>query len=151
MDSDTETERKAKEDRDPFSMNDYALKTEMGTLLISQNKAEALKQYLEAAKNGSVAANYNIGDIYEKCADDPHLAYTGEYNLSDKSIVLDSDKKENPNLNVEGILRKRFSEKAKSYYMKAGDSYPPTLYRLGILAEKEYKLKEAFKYYYEKA
>lgn len=147
MDSDTETEKKAQK-KEPFSMNDLALKTEMGTLLIHQNKASALKMYKDAAQNGSVAANYNIGDIYEKCADDPLLSGKGEYDLSNEDcIVSDKDKRENPNLNKEAILKKKLTDKAKEYYMKAGDSYAPALYRLGVLAEKEDKPNEAFKYY----
>lgn len=147
MDSDTETERKANEG-DPFSMNDLAMKTEMGTFLIQQNKALALEIYKCAAENGSVAACYNIGDIYEKCAEDPHLSRKEEYNLDNEDcIVSDKDKRENPSLSKEDILRKKFTDKARFYYMKAGDSYAPALYRLGVLAEKEDKRNEAFEYY----
>lgn len=135
MESDTST-LKGYKANEPCLSNDFALKTEIGAATVQENKAGCVKIYEDAIRAGSKAAYYNLGDIYEKCADDMHLLSEEEYGIKIPSNI--------PNIEYKEYLM----EQAQKYYLKA-ENYPPALYRLGVMCEKKYALDKAIEYYLE--
>ena len=117
-------------------MNEYALKNEMGTQQTLENPAEAVRYYMEASEKELPAACYNLGDIYEKCSDDPVLA--AEYKIHIPHSISDEEK------------TGYFTDIAMKYYKKAGD-YAPALYRIGVISENSMDLTVAFSYYLKAA
>lgn len=157
MDSDTETQRKAKKG-DPSAINDLALKSEIGTFIIPEDKAGSFRKYLEAARKGSIAAYCNIADVFEKCSDDPHLSVEGEYYIDACYDSFGQTDEPSGTAEEETQYHKmRYLKAAKDNYRKAielslkknGMKYAPALYKLGIIAEKENRPMEAFELYKE--
>ncbi len=130
-DIDLESEKRIQEEANAGNIvmkNELALREEMGTIAIAEDPAKARKDFEEITAN-LPAACYNVGDIYDKCYNDPAL-------LSKYEITIPINRERD-----EFLLAQ-----AKDYYTAAGD-YAPALYRLGVMKERDGDLDGAFELY----
>ncbi len=139
-----EEERKVEELRrrakngEPDAMNELGVLYESGTSeVLTQNLSRARMLYEKAWKAGSVAAGYNLGDVFERAAQD--LTLVKDYGLSaNQKDPVDE-------------VRQKLMDQAMDYYEATAEKdYAPALYKLGNLKEEERMMPEAFSYY-EKA
>lgn len=117
------------------AMNELGILYESGSLdVLPQNLRRARELYGQAWEAGVVAAGYNLGDVYERAAQD--LTLVGDYGL-------EASRKDSVN-----EVRQKLMSRAVSYYQAAaGREYAPALYKLGNLKEEERMMPEAFSYY----
>lgn len=120
------------------AMNELGILYESGTSeVLTQNLRNARELYEKAWASGDVAAGYNLGDVYERSAQD--LTLVKDYGLEVK--------RKDPHEEV----RQKLMDQAVFYYEAAAEKeYAPALYKLGNLKEEERMMPEAFAYY-EKA
>ena len=142
-----EEDLRKKAESDPIAMNELGLMYECGDLVNDdgQGLREAYNYYLKAASSevGCPAAEYNLGDIYEKWINNIDLleqygieSYINS-NIGAREIVVDLKKK--------ALECYKKSSEMRTDEMKQG--YLPALYKLGNLCENDGNYKEAFAYY----
>ncbi len=118
--------------------NELGILLERGSVTLVQNLKKARIYYEEAKAGGCLAAEYNLGDIYETCSRD--LTMVNEYGL----VLGEYDSCEDLKL----ILR----QKADACYAHAARmGYAPALYKMGNRREEERQLQEAYSYYEQAA
>lgn len=128
-----ELHRRAKEGSGE-ARNELGMIYETGNLSVIRNERMALQFYEEAYQAGSLAAGYNLGDVYEKCAE--NLTLLPDYGIQIKEDGTPEEMKEN-------LLRRAYE-----YYEETADkNYAPALYKMGNLMEQKKKFAEAFSYY----
>lgn len=130
--------RKVK-NNDSEAMNELALEYESGNSYIPTNTKEAFRLFNEAAELGNLAAIYNIGDIYERCAMNFTL-------IKDYGINYD------PSLTTTSEIKNYFFEESLNYYKKAAElNYAPALFKVGNIYEERKDIQKALDYYKEAA
>lgn len=120
------------------AMNELGVLYESGTSeVLTQNLRNARELYERAWASGDVAAGYNLGDVYERSAQD--LTLVKDYGLEVKETEPHEE------------VRQKLMDQAVVFYEAAAEKdYAPALYKLGNLKEEERMMSEAFSYY-EKA
>ena len=122
---------------DTQAMNELGLRYEFGSESISINLATAFSYYQQAAEKGDPAGLYNLGDVYERCADDLTLTY--QYGIEVEN-------------SAQMRARRELREKAVSCYTQsAGTGFLPAVCRLGDIAHNGHDYKKALEFYQEAA
>lgn len=117
--------------------NELGILLEKGTVTLVQNLKKARMYYEQAKEGGCLAAEYNLGDIYEICSKD--LTMVNEYGL----VLGEYESPED--------LKLMLRQKADACYAHAAEmGYAPALYKVGNRREEERQLEEAY-FYYEQA
>lgn len=126
--------RKEAESGDAAACNELGMIYEQGSVNTVSNLKTALSWYQKGMELGSLAALYNVGEIYESCADDLTLVF--EYGI-DIGEETDAD-----------ACRALLREQADRCYEKAAaEEYAPALYKLGTRMEEQLRLPDAHEYY----
>ncbi len=116
------------------AQNELGMIYETGNLSVIRNEKMALQYYEKAYQAGSMAAGYNLGDVYEKCAENFTLLH--DYGIRIEEAGTRDEMKE-------GLLRRAYG-----YYKEIADKdYAPALYKMGNISEQKKKFAEAFSYY----
>lgn len=119
----------------PDAMNELGILYESGSLnALTQNLCKARELYERAWATGSVAAGYNLGDVYERAA-------------QDLTLVKDYGLKAERDVSADEIRQRLMDQAAVCYTAAAEKNYAPALYKLGNLKEEERMMPEAFSYY----
>lgn len=119
------------------AMNELGIMYEKGSVTLVPNMKKAFRYYIDAWEQGCLAAAYNLGDVYERCASD--LTLVREYGFSPERAAASDYKLE-------------LTEQAMRYYeAAAGEGYAPALYKLGNKKEEERQLEQAYTYYEQAA
>lgn len=126
--------RRQAENGSTEAKNELGIIYENGGLSVIRDEKMALQFYEEAYQSGSLAAGYNLGDVYEKCVADLTL-------LRDYGIKIEGIK-------TSGEMKETLMRRAYDYYKEMADKdYAPALYKMGNILEEKKKFEEAFSYY----
>ena len=105
------------------AMNALGLRYEFGSDSLPIDRRKALALYKQAAATDDPGALYNLGAVYDQCANDLSLVY--DYGIEEKIVRKNADE-------ATELLRKL----AADYYAKAADmNFAPAIYRLANFAE----------------
>ena len=116
------------------ALNELGALYEQGGMKMVPDMKKALASYRKALAAGSMAAEYNLGEIYEACASD--FSLIGEY-----GIEIDANQPAEQ-------IRDQMSEQSREYLeSSAGKGYAPALYKMGNLHEETLELDQAFDCY----
>lgn len=116
------------------ALNELGTIYETGNLSVVRNEKMALQFYEKAYQEGSLAAGYNLGAVYEKCAGDLTL-------LLDYGIQIET-------AGAPQEMKEALFGRAYGYYKETADQdYAPAFYKVGNILEQKKKFAEAFTYY----
>lgn len=116
------------------ALNELGAMYEQGGVTFVSNLKEAFACYMKAYAAGSLAAEYNLGEIYEACAED--FTLLNEYGIEvDKNL---------PSEQIREYLLSRSQEYLES---SAKKNYAPALYKLGNRYEETLELEQAYECY----
>ena len=110
---------KSAERGDAEACNELGTMYEQNSVILVQNLKKAFVYYRKGCEAGSLAATYNLGEIYESCEED--LTLVSEYGLSEQCQYKNTEE-------AKTWLR----EQSWSYYdMAAEKGYAPAIYKKG--------------------
>ena len=114
---------KSAERGDAEACNELGTMYEQNSVILVQNLKKALLYYRKGCEAGSLAATYNLGEIYESCEED--LTLVSEYGLSEQCQYKNTEE-------AKTWLR----EQSWSYYdMAAEKGYAPAVYNYANTVE----------------